>query len=84
MLLTLFGCVRLSSLVFHIHITFPFLSYALKHVQEVFCFGCGEKKRYMYNILYWSEVNRNIIKPQFDFLHHQEEKALKRLWEVEI
>ena len=31
-----------------------------------------------------SEVNRNIIKPQFDFLHHQEEKALKRLWEVEI
>ena len=38
----------------------------------------------MYSILYWSEVNRNIIKPQFDFLHHQEEKALKRLWEVEI
>ena len=47
-------------------------------------FGCGEKKRYMYSILYWSEVNRNIIKPQFDFLRPQEEKALKRLWEVEI
>ena len=38
----------------------------------------------MYSISYWSEVNRNIIKPQFDFLHHQEEKTLKRLVEVEI
>ena len=32
----------------------------------------------MYSISYWSEVNRNIIKPQFDFLHHQEEKDFKK------
>ena len=56
----------------------------LKHVQEVFLGGCSEKKKYMYSTSYWSEVNRNIIKPQFYFLHHQEEKALKRLVEVEI
>ena len=43
------------------------------------------KKIYVaYSISYWSEVNRNIIKPQFYFLHHQEEKILKRLVEVEI
>ena len=32
---------------------------------------------YIYSISYWSEVNIIIIKPQFDFLHHQEEKALR-------
>ena len=31
------------------------------------------------SISYRSEVNIIIIKAQFDFLHHQEEKALKRL-----
>ena len=47
--------------------------------------GCSEKKIYVQHFIsYWSEVNRNIIKPQFSFLHHQEEKTLKRLVEVEI
>ena len=51
--------------------------------------GCSEKKKkyiyiYIYSISYWPEVNIIIIKPQFDFLHHQEEKALKRLVEVDI
>ena len=43
----------------------------LNHVQEV----AAVEKKFIYII---------IIKPQFDFLHHQEEKALKRLVEVEI
>ena len=54
--------------------------------------GCSEKKKniyiyiyiYIYSISYWSEVNIIIIKPQFDFSHHQEEKSLKRPVEVEI
>ena len=65
-------------------VTFPFFIICIETCSRSIFFDCGEKKRYMYSILYWSEVNRNIIKPQFDFLHHQEEKALNRLWEVEI
>ena len=88
-----FDCVRLPSfaIVFYIHISISFLSYMLKHVQEVFFFFffflAAVKKKlyiYIYSISYWSEVNIIIIKPQFDLLHHQEEKALKRLVEVEI
>ena len=33
---------------------------------------------FILKITYWSEVNIIIIKPQFDILHHQEEKALKK------
>ena len=60
----------------------------LEHVQEVFLFflfiylffilAAVKKRIYIYSISYWSEVNIIIIKPQFDFLHHQEEKVLKR------
>ena len=40
-------------------------------------------EKVIYSTSRWSEVNTIIIKLQFDFLHHQEEKTLKRLVKVD-
>ena len=61
----------------------------LKHVQEFFYlfiyFFFAAVKKYIYIVYtsYWSAVNIITIKHQLDFLHHQEEKASKRLVEVD-
>ena len=71
----MFDCFRLSSfaIVFHIHISISFLSYMVKHVQEVFFFFfffffffCSEKKNIYIYIYIFQEYEETCL-----FIKHE-------------